>query len=319
MSSSANEKLRIFLSLMTSDNDYQREQALTAEEAARTREIDLEIAYASGDAVEQSQQIIQAIQRSKSSRPDAIVVEPVGTAMPQVARAAASAGVGWVVLNRDADYLFQLHGCSQSPVCAVTCDNSEVGVIQAKQLEELLENGGAVLYIEGPSSSEAAQQRKAGVVQTLSSRIELKCIRAAWTEATAHACVSSWLKLSTSRSLHVVAVGCQNDAMAMGARRAFSEVLDANQRKEWLRMPFTGCDGVPCTGQTLVRKGLLTCTIIIPPITGPALEIISKALRTGAKPPAHTSIRPESFPPLGQLAGRWHRQRANLVENGTAE
>jgi ribose transport system substrate-binding protein len=319
MSSRANEKLRIFLSLMTSDNDYQREQALTAEEAARTREIDLEIVYASGNAVEQSQQIIQAIQRSKSSRPDAVVVEPVGSAMPQVARAAASAGVGWVVLNRNADYLSQLHGCSQSPVCAVTCDNSEVGVIQAKQLEELLENGGAVLYIEGPSLSEAAQQRKAGVVQNLSSRIELKCIRAAWTEASAHACVSSWLKLSTSRRLHVVAASCQNDAMAMGARKAFGEVVDANERKEWLRMPFTGCDGVPCTGQTLVRKGLLTCTIIIPPITGPALEIISKALRTGAAPPAHTSIRPKSFPPLGQLAGPRHRLRANLVENRTAE
>ena len=319
MSSRANEKLRIFLSLMTADNDYQREQALTAEEAARTREIDLEVAYASGNAVEQSQQIIQAIQRSKSSRPDAVVVEPVGSAMPQVARAAASAGVGWVVLNRNADYLSQLYGCSQSPVCAVTCDNSAVGMIQAKQLEELLENGGAVLYIEGPSSSEAAQQRKAAVVETLSSRIELKCIRAAWTEATAHACVSSWLKLSTSPRLHVVAVSCQNDAMAMGARRAFGEVLDANERKQWLRMPFTGCDGVLYTGQNLVRKGLLTCTIIIPPITGPALEIIAKALRTGTAPPAHTSIRPESFPPLGHLAGRWHRQRANLVENGTAE
>jgi ABC-type sugar transport system substrate-binding protein len=319
MSSPANEKVRIFLSLMTADNDYQREQALTAEEAARTRKIDLEIAYASGDAVEQSQQIIKAIQRPKSSRPDAIVVEPVGTAMPKVARAAASAGVGWVLLNRNADYLSELHGCSQSPVCAVTCDNSEVGMIQAKQLEELLQNGGAVLYIEGPSSSEAAQQRKAGLVDTLSSRIELKCIRAAWTEASAHACVSSWLKLSTSRSLHVVAVGCQNDAMAMGARRAFSEVLDANKRKQWLRMPFTGCDGVLRTGQTWVREGLLTCTIIIPPITALALEIISKALRTGAAPPAHTSIRPESFPPLEHLADRWYRQRANLVENGTAE
>jgi hypothetical protein len=39
MNSRANEKLRIFLSLMTADNDYQREQALTAEETARTREI----------------------------------------------------------------------------------------------------------------------------------------------------------------------------------------------------------------------------------------------------------------------------------------
>jgi len=317
MSKPANQRLRIFLSLMTDDNDYQREQALAAEQAARTREIDLEVAYASGNAVEQSQQIIQVIQRSKSLRPDAIVVEPVGTAMPQVARAAASAGVGWVLLNRDADYLSQLHGCSQSPVCAVTCDNFEVGKIQAKQFEELLQNGGALLYIEGLCSSEAAQLRKAGLVERLSSQIELKCIRAAWTEASAHACVSSWLKLATSRSLRVVAVGCQNDAMAMGARRAFSEVLDADQRKQWLRMPFTGCDGVPCAGQTWVRKGLLTCTIIIPPITALALEIISKAVRTGAKPPAHTLIRPESFPPLGHLAGRW--QRASVVENGTAE
>ena len=50
-----------------------------------------------------------AIQSSSIPRPDAILFEPAGsTALPQVARAAAAAGIGWVILNREADYVNDL-------------------------------------------------------------------------------------------------------------------------------------------------------------------------------------------------------------------
>src|SRR5882762_2107335 len=88
------KKLRFLVSLTTDDNDYQIEQAKSAEEMARKLGADIQIVYADNDAITQSTQILKAIQADENERPDGVVFEPVGgTALPQVARAAASAGV----------------------------------------------------------------------------------------------------------------------------------------------------------------------------------------------------------------------------------
>ena len=103
------KKLSFVVSLTNNDNDYQQEQASAAERAARQLGVDLKIVHANNDAVAQSQQLLEFIQCSTSSRPDAIIFEPAGgTGFPQVARAAAAASIGWVVLNHDVDYVQQL-------------------------------------------------------------------------------------------------------------------------------------------------------------------------------------------------------------------
>ena len=95
------KKLSFVVSLPTNDNDYQQEQAAAAEKAARRLGVDLKIVSANNEAVTQSQQLLEFVQCASSSCPDAIVFEPAGgTAFPQVARAAAAAGIGWAVLNR---------------------------------------------------------------------------------------------------------------------------------------------------------------------------------------------------------------------------
>ena len=150
-------KMKFLVSLTTNDNDYQAEQAASAEQAARKFGVDVEIRYADNDAINQSTQILNAIQSSTQERPDGIIFEPVGgTALPQVARAAASAGIGWVVLNRDANYIGELRQFSKAPIFAVTVDHVDIGRIQAKQCTALLPTGGAVLYIQGPSENSAA-------------------------------------------------------------------------------------------------------------------------------------------------------------------
>ena len=86
------KKIRIVVSLTTNDNDYQIEQAQSAEQAAARLGVTAEIIYADNDAITQSTQILKVVQASSEQRPDAIVFEPVGgTALPQVARAAATA------------------------------------------------------------------------------------------------------------------------------------------------------------------------------------------------------------------------------------
>ena len=87
------------------------------------------------DGIRQSQQLLSGIQSTTDVRPDAIIFEPAGSsAHPQVARAAAAAGIGVVVLNRDANYLADLRSQFHAPVFAITSNHEEIGRIQGRQL-----------------------------------------------------------------------------------------------------------------------------------------------------------------------------------------
>src|SRR6202051_2431867 len=145
------KRLTFVVSLTNNDNDYQQEQAAAAEKAARRFGVDVKIIHAGNDALAQSQQLLHYVQDSGVARPDAIMFEPAGgTAFPQVARAAAAAGIGWGVVNHDVDYILELRRNFKVPVFAISSDHVEVGKIQGKQFAALLPNGGNVLYIEGP-------------------------------------------------------------------------------------------------------------------------------------------------------------------------
>jgi hypothetical protein len=72
------DKLKILVSLPTGDNDFQVEQVSAAEQAGLKLGIDIEISYAENDSVNQSTQILRALQRPRDTRPEAIVIEPVG-------------------------------------------------------------------------------------------------------------------------------------------------------------------------------------------------------------------------------------------------
>src|SRR5258707_13826147 len=85
--------LNVLVSLITEENDFQIEQAAAAQAAAVRLGVQVQILYAGNDAVNQSQQLFSAIQ-SSGSRPNGILVEPVGTGMSQAAGAAVSAGGG---------------------------------------------------------------------------------------------------------------------------------------------------------------------------------------------------------------------------------
>ena len=72
------KRLRVVVSLITQDNDYQVEQAAAAEDAARRLGVDVEIVYADADSIQQSQQILKFVQDVPEARPDGIIFEPVG-------------------------------------------------------------------------------------------------------------------------------------------------------------------------------------------------------------------------------------------------
>ena len=299
------KKLRFLVSLTTNDNDYQIEQAQSAEAAARKLGVELQVIYADNDAITQSTQLLKAIQAEEEHRPDAIIFEPVGgTALPQVARAAASAGIGWAILNRDASYIAELRKSSKAPIFVVTSDHLEIGRIQGRQIGALLPHGGSILFVQGPAENSAAKDRTAGMNETKPASVHTTLLRAQWTEESSQKAVRSWLKLTTSHKAAIDLIAAQDDSMALGARKAFEELSDGTEKERWLSLPFLGCDGLPKTGQAWVKDGLLRATIFVPPNTGQAIEMFTDALQRGKQPPERALTTAVSVPPLNDLKRR---------------
>ena len=296
------KKLRFVVSLTTHDNDFQMEQAAAAQQAANRLGVEIEILYADNDAIQQSQQLLQIIQ-SKSGHPDGIIFEPAGgTGFPQVAKAAAAAGIAWVVMNREVEYLADLRGNYKVPMFSVTSDHEEIGRIQGRQVAALLPNGGSILLMQGPAESTAAKQRITGLYETKPVGVQVKMMKGNWTEAGAYKAIGSWLKLSTSLQTQLDVVVSQNDAMAIGVRKAFQEIADPDVREKFVHLPYLGIDGVRTTGQEWLKKGLLNATVVVPPNTDLAIQMLTHAVQTGIMPPEKTLTVPRSLPAVEEVA-----------------
>jgi ribose transport system substrate-binding protein len=296
------KKLKFILSLTTRDNDYQVEQAESAQETASRLGVELELLYAENDSILQSQQLLDRIQSKNELRPHGIIFEPVGgTALPQAAKAAAAAGIAWVVLNREVDYLSELRRSFQVPVFSISSDHKEIGRIQGCQVAALLPKGGSVLVIEGPTESLAARQRATGLSESKPIDVHVKVMKANWTELGAYKAASAWLKLSTSPHATIDLIAAQNDVMAMGARKAFQDVPNLEIREALLKKTFIGIDGVRKTGQRWVQQGQLTATIVVPTNALKALEMLKQSLENHILPAERTLTIPQSLPSIEEL------------------
>ena len=298
------ESIQVLLSLITKDNDYQREQALAAERVAAKLGLRVEILYAASDAITQSQQLLEAIQGPVESRPRAILLEPVGTGLQQVATAAAKANIGWVIMNREADYIRDIRRISEAPIFSISSDHLEIGRMQGRQMQQLLPEGGQVLYMQGPSTSFPAQQRTQGMMETKPQNVQVRVLSGQWTESSAYQATISLMRLRTSRESRIDLVSAQNDVMALGVRKALKELMP-----DWSWIPFIGVDGMAATGQRWVNESLLAATIVVPTNTDIALEMLKKALVTKTQPQELTWVKPKSFPDLEKLVPK-NRQTA---------
>src|SRR5207245_5318756 len=253
------------------------------------------VVYADNDPITQSTQVLKAIQSDPSLRPNGIVVEPLGaTSFPQVAKTAVSAGIGWAVLSREAEYTRELRKSSTTPIFSISADQVEVGRIQGRQIAALLPRGGSVLLLQGPSVSSVSRERHMGLHELLAPNVHATTLRGRWTEESAHQSVCSWLRLMAAQRLRIDLIVAKNDAMGIGARKAINETIPDPEREQWLGIHIMGCDGVPRTGQTWVRTGQLAATVIVPPNSGEALTLMANALRSGTVVPEHSYLTPTS-------------------------
>jgi ABC-type sugar transport system substrate-binding protein len=296
-------KPRVVVSLLTSAQEFQLLQAEDARASAQRAGIEVEIVFAENNPVQQIHQLYQFIHAPDGQRPAAIVVEAVSReGMERVARNAVRAGIGWLPQQWKTDYMETLpRENSRVPVASVSVDEPEIGRLQARQFAALLPQGGAVLFVQGPPDSLTAARRFQGLQEGIRAafRIELKVVlNGDWTAGSAEAAVTSWLRLRTSASTVINLVGSQNDSMAEGARKAILQL-----RSDWTGLPFTGCDGVPEGGRRMVDARQLAATIVKPTTTGPAIELVARALR-GQPIPPELVLQPQSYPPLPELASR---------------
>ena len=287
---------RLVVSLTSAEQDYQALQGEDAREAGRRLGAEVEVLFAEDNAVKQIQQLFRFVHAPAEDRPAALLVHTrVPDGLERVARNAARAGIGWVLLNRTAPYVETLR--SEHPalaIAAVTTDHVEVGRIHARQLRKLRPDGAHVLYLQGPADTPAARLRLEGFEVGLrgGGPYELKVVNGEWTAASAEKAVAAWLRLRTADLFRPSVAVCQNDLMARGAQKAL-----ASLRPEWERVPFLGCDGLPQGGCRDVDEGRLAATVVIPSCAGPAVELVVAWKRRGAGvPPVRTILAPSAYP-----------------------
>jgi inositol transport system substrate-binding protein len=287
----------VVLSLVTSHQEFQRQQEVDARAAAAKAGLDVAVEFAENDPARQIGQLEEWIRRPPAERPVAFVAETVAAiGFEKVARAAVAARIGWVVISARAPYLELLRRDHPGAlITSATPDDLEIGRIQAQQLRALLPQGGPVLYVEGPTASAATNLRRRMAEDGLKgSPVRLAhCVTGDWLGEAAETAVGAWLD-AQGPAATFVAVCAQNDEMAMGARRAVTA-----RRPAWSG-PFTGCDGLPAGGQRWVEDGQLTATVVKPTTAGQGVDLVASALG-GAPVPPHLVLQPRSFPELEAL------------------
>lgn len=96
-------------------------------------------------------------------------------------------------------------------------------------------------------------------------------------------------------------MACQNDFMAVGAKKAFGEIATGDTKERLMKVPIISCDGLPGSGQLWVKQGLLTATVVLPVLAGTAIDMAAAAIRNNSQPKEVTIIDAISYPAIDQV------------------
>lgn len=293
------EDIRIGLFLINTDSLFQIQQKADAEAVARALHVSLHVEFAGGKSAKQREQIFTFIRQSPP--PAGVIVEPVEDAgLRFVAGEALRNGVAWALINRQSPWVADEARALRGLSFCVTADQEGIGRAQGNQYRRLLPRGGAVLYIMGPSLSETAQQRLAGMEAARGASVSVIQTIGDWTEKSGYSAVKIWLE-TTRGFVPFHLIGAQNDDMAVGGRKAAAEMAEILDQAALRDIPSTGVDGTPEYGIRLVNEKTLAATVVMPPTTGKAVERMVTALRGGAPPPAVITVPVTSYPDLEQI------------------
>lgn len=289
------------LFLRSHDNDYQQRLKEVGSREAKRHGVELVIESANNDPIRQAEQIRAAIRGASSSGLSGILVSVVrDEGMAELAREAADAGLDFVLLNEMSGIEGIRAQYPERTICVVTADQTEIGRVHGRQVRALIGDRGSVLCVTGPMNTVMAQQRLAGLKETLGDGFGLVELNADWTSERARMVVERWANaLPASTQLPDVFVA-HNDEMALGVRQA---LRDFSSQRDMPARGFliSGCDGSQTFGQRIVREGRIKCTVIMPPASGVAVELLAKRGNKDELPPVRVVQPVTSFPVISAL------------------
>jgi len=299
------------------ENRYQDLLARDAKDAAGRHGIGLEVFFSETLAAQQSTDVIRFLHSHSGQRTCVVIqtvsdIDSTGTgsldqnAVHKLARRVAEKGVGWIVLNRDAQA--QVAALRREypviPAGLVTPDQREFGRIQGRQFVALRPSGGMLLYVLGNPHSSSARDRRDGMRDVLGTALTVEEVDGYWSAAKAREAVARWLHSVARREAWPGIVGCQNDEMGLGAREALLQAAGDLDHPALRDVPVTGGDGLPDGGLRWVSEGQLAATIVMPSTAGLAIEQLATAWKTGQPMPSKTVLPPTPHPALDRLTAR---------------
>jgi ABC-type sugar transport system substrate-binding protein len=303
---------RIGLFLHDEENDYQKLMRWDAVQAAQRHTLALEVQSAGKDADRQISQIRAAISASVATRPNLILVSPVREQLLlPLLRSAARAGVNWGFLTRWLDDITELRReYPEVDVFTASADQREIGRMQGHQLATLKATGDEIIYISGPAGTSSARQRAEGIHAELeSSRGKHQTFYGDWSQESGRATTKRWLAGFPKAKLPSFVIVGQNDNMAIGAREAVEQSFVAAGLAVPTDLRVLGCDGSATFGQRLVIQGKLSATIVVPPVSGRAIDAFAQRLAGRGRPRAVELVSVSSQPSLEALRTKYRRLR----------
>jgi ABC-type sugar transport system substrate-binding protein len=315
---------RIGLFLAQSSNAYQKELVRTAEEAAKPFKLSVEVFYPEGDAGTQAVDIQRFVRGASQNEKAAVIVLPIKDVgledashveehgLYKLAAKAAAAGIGFVILNRNAEPLVDRIEMRHPgvPVGMVRPDGHQIGSIQAQQFRRLMPKGGQLLYVMGTPGASSVQHRFAGMSEGLAGWTDVIAqVDGYWSASEAEKAVHKWLTSTVRRNAELHLVGCQNDHMAEGAMAAIDRAAEELGRADLRTVPVTGIDGVTGAGRKWVDQKRLAATVIMAMTSATAVTFLAQAWNlpgaSGRPRVSSKTVMPsESHPPIDSIAPR---------------
>jgi ABC-type sugar transport system substrate-binding protein len=306
---------KIGLFLLTRESSHQLASQRAAEEVAARHGVAIEVSFADNLAVQQAQNIVQFIHANSKGRTCVILmpmadIESSADALDahplhKLARRVAARGIGWVLLNRDGrGQVAALHKEFPAvPVALVTPDQHEFGRVQGRQFRALLPRGGRILYVLGDTVASSARDRRKGMREIMDSdsAFSIEEVDGLWSRKEAREMVAKRLSHASHRGDWPHLIGCQNDAMAMGAHDALADAARLYKTPSLLEVPVTGGDGLPDEGQKWVKERTLAATVVAPLTTAVAVDSVVRSWRTGVPMPLLTKLEVASLPTIEAL------------------
>lgn len=294
---------KVALLLADEENAYQQLLAKKALELSGRHGIEvLAPRFASNREVKQISQFYDCI--ASAARPDGIVSILVSAeSMRGSIEAVAKAGIDCVLVNRIPAFLPQIgEEYPDGLLASVAPDQVEIGRFQGRQSLRIVPDGGNVILVLGVDGSPSTLERREGFLEVVGAKVTVQELHGRWLMDRAETVVNNFLGLGGAKKKIDLFV-CQNDPMAAGVRAALDNQARLKGSAEIAKIPIIGCDGLPDEGQAMVRARKIDATVVMPPSTPRALEILSEYWSQGART-LHATLPPTSYPPVNELKPR---------------